>query len=133
MRTNITELDSNDFYGMLLKLPKLDESGKISERIYREIIDFDKKIFGDSENYKKFMEVGEVLTSNHDGKSYNKASASYFTNSSQLNISNYHIMKTPLRNGAFEVFPNTFGVQKFEERYKVKKDSIKEHPQNKEF
>lgn len=126
-------LESNDFYHVLLELPKLDESGQISEKIYREVIDMDGEISTNSLNYDKFFKEGYVFTRNHDGKKYHLASDSYFSNSIQVNVGNYHIMCTPLRNGSFEVFSKTFGVKKFEEKYKVIHDSIVDHHENSNF
>ena len=126
-------LESNDFYHVLLELPRLDESGQISEKIYREVIDMDGEIPTNSINHDKFLIEGYVFTRNHDGKKYHLASDSYFSNSIQVNVGNYHLMCTPLRNGSIEVFSRTFGVRKFEEKYKVKHDSIVNHPENQNF
>ncbi len=133
VKTSFTDLDSDDFYRVLLALPTLDQSGQISEKIYREIIDMQGEISIDSLNYKKFIDEGYVFTKNHDGKQYHLASASFFSNSIQVNVGNYHIMSTPLRNGSFEVFNRTFGVKKFEEKYKVSYESIIYHHENNQF
>ena len=133
VRNKITELGSNDFYGALLKLPKQDQSGQISEKIYREIIEFDKDPFTKSENYELFLKLGQVFTQNHDGKRYYLAAESYFTNSIQVNVGNYHIMKTPLRNGSFDVFHSVFGIKKFSEKYKVDNESVQPHCENGSF
>jgi hypothetical protein len=126
-------LESNDFYRVLLELPKLDESGQISEKIYREVIDMDGEISTNSLNHDKFIKEGYVFTRNHDGKTYHLASDSYFSNSIQVNVGNYHLMSTPLRNGSFEVFNKIFGVKKFEEKYKVKRENILNHHENSKF
>lgn len=133
VNNSIVGLDSESFYNILLKLPKLDESGQISEKIYREIIDMDGEIAINSQSYNNFIEAGFVFTQNHDGKKYHLASDSYFSNSIQVNVGNYHIMRTPLRNGSFDVFQRIFGVKKFEEKYTVKQDSIVLHGENYEF
>ena len=133
VKSSFTDLDSDDFYSVLLTLPSLDQSGQISEKIYREIIDMHGEISIDSLNYKKFINEGYVFTKNHDGKQYHLASASFFSNSIQVNFGNYHIMSTPLRNGSFEVFNRTFGVKKFEEKYKVSYESIIYHHENNQF
>lgn len=133
VRSKITELDSNDFYGILLKLPILDQSGQISEKIYREVIELDKNTFEDSKNYKTFYERGKVFTQNHNGKSYHLASDSYFSNSIQVNVGNYHVMKTPLRNGSFDIFNSIFGVKRFKEKYEVVKESVQLHNDNDSF
>jgi hypothetical protein len=130
---SIIGLESDDFYHVLLELPRLDESGQVSEKIYREIIDMDGDISTSSLNHDKFIKKGYVFTQNHDGKKYHRASDSYFSNSIQVNIGNHHIMRIPIRNGSFEVFNRIFGVRKFEEKYKVKRDSIVTHQANSEF
>ncbi|MEC2158007.1 sacsin N-terminal ATP-binding-like domain-containing protein [Virgibacillus halodenitrificans] len=127
VKEKITELQSNDFYSVLLKLPQLDQSGQISERIYREIVDLDENPFEDSKNYQKFVNKGMVFTQNRSGKSYHLAKDSYFSSSIQVNVGNYNIMRTPLRNGNFEIFNNIFGVNEFKERYRVVQESIRFH------
>lgn len=133
VKSNITGLDSNDFYRVLLELPKLDESGQISEKIYREIIDFEGKISINTQNYTRFINEGYVFTQNHDGKKYHLAKDSYFSNSIQVNVGNYHIIRTPLRNGSYELFNKIFGVKKFEEKYQVKEGSIVIHRNDYDF
>jgi hypothetical protein len=133
VNSNITGLESDDFYHVLLELPKLDESGQISEKIYREVIDFEGKISTSSTNYTKFIKEGYVFTQNHDGKKYHLATDSYFSNSIQVNVGNYHIIRTPLRNGSFELFNKVFGVKKFEEKYQVKENSIIIHQYDNDF
>lgn len=133
VNNSLTGLKSNEFYRVLLELPTYDESGQISEKIYREVIDIDGDISTDSSNYKKFINEGFVFTQNHDGKKYHLASESYFSNSIQVNVGNHHIMRTPIRNGSFEIFTKVFGIKKFEEKYQVKKESIVLHRLNNDF
>lgn len=133
VNNSIVELDSELFYGVLLTLPKLDESGQISEKIYREIIDMDGEIDTNSLNYYKFLKSGFVFTQNHDGKQFHLATDSYFSSSIQVNLGNYHIMRTPLKNGSLEVFQRIFGVKKFEEMYTVESTSIILHHENDKF
>jgi hypothetical protein len=130
VKEKIRELQSSDFYSVLLKLPLLDQSGQISEKIYREIVELDANPFEDSRQYQKFVNQGMVFTQNRDGKAYQLAKESYFSNSIQVNVGNYHIMRTPLRNGRFEVFNSIFGVNEFKERYHVVQESIKFHKEN---
>lgn len=131
--SSIIGLESEDFYDFLLKLPTLDESGQISEKIYREVIDYDKFELSDSSNRRKFINEGQVFTQNRNGKSYQPASKSYFSNSIQVNVGNYPIMCTPLRNGSFEVFNRIFGVNKFQENYEISRESVVIHPYDSEF
>lgn len=133
VRDSLIELESNEFYELLLNLHDIDRLGQISEKIYRELIDYNGEISHDSTNYKNFMKEGYVFTENHDGKCYHLASDSYFSSSIQVNVGNYHIMRTPVRNGSFELFHKVFGVKQFEEKYSVEKDSIIIHRQNHEF
>jgi hypothetical protein len=127
VKQQITELQSDDFYNCLQKLPKKDQSGKISEKIYREIAELDECIF------RQPPDDLDVWTFNHDGKSYHEAKSSYFSNSVQINIGNYHLLKTPPRNGKFDTFAQVFGVNKFEEKYEVVQSSLKFHSQNDNF
>ncbi|GED30264.1 DUF3883 domain-containing protein [Brevibacillus centrosporus] len=130
VKEKITELQSNDFYSVLLKLPQVDHSGQISEKIYREIAELDEDPFEDSMQYQKFVNQGMVFTQNHDGKSYHLAKESYFSSSIQVNVGNYNIMRTPLRNGSFKIFNSVFGVNEFKERYHVVQESIKTHDED---
>lgn len=134
----ISDLDSNEFYDVLLELPSKDQSGQVSEKIYREIAEIDNHgKFLNSENYKLFLENGKVFTQNHDGKSYHPASNSYFSSSRQANIGNYHIMRTPSslggRVGSYDKFSRIFGVNKFVEKYEVKQYSDILHHENNLF
>lgn len=134
VRESISQLDSNDFYRVLLQLPEKDQGGQISEKIYREIIDLSSiDHLGDSPNQQNFMDKGMVFTQNHDGRSYHLASDAYFSNSIEVNVGNYHLIKTPLRNGSFDVFSSVFGVLKFEENYSVVKESVVSHRENDRF
>jgi hypothetical protein len=130
VKEKIRELHSSDFYTVLLKLPLLDQSGQISEKIYREIIELDANPFEDSRQYQKFLNQGMVFTQNRDGRGYHLAKESYFSNSNQVNVGNYHIMRTPLRNGSFKVFNSIFGVNEFKEQYQVAQNSIIVHEDN---
>ncbi|OMD89327.1 hypothetical protein BSK49_13160 [Paenibacillus odorifer] len=127
VKEKITDLQSNDFYSVLLKLPQLDQSGQISEKIYREIVELNENPFEDSKQYQRFSNQGMVFTHNHNGKSFHLAKESYFSSSIQVNVGNYHIMKTPLRNGSFKIFNSVFGVNEFKENYQVVQESIRNH------
>ena len=127
VKEKITELQSDDFYSVLLKLPLLDQSGQISEKIYREIVELDEDPFEDSGQYQKFINQGMVFTQNRNGKNYHIAKESYFSSSIQVNVGNYHIMRTPLRNGSFKIYNSIFGVNEFNERYDVVQESIRLH------
>jgi hypothetical protein len=120
----ITELDSDNFYKCLMALPESDQSGQISEKIYRELSYLDEC------DYSNPPETLLLWTYNHNGKSYHEASDTYFSNSAQINIGNRHILKTPLRDGNFKTFNRVFGVQKFAENYEVDEDSVKPHKDN---
>ncbi|WP_010253524.1 sacsin N-terminal ATP-binding-like domain-containing protein [Treponema primitia] len=133
VKDKITDLESRYFYEVLLKLPEHDQSGQISEKIYREIIDFENNPFDESDNKAKFVNLGQVFTKNHSGKGYHIVSDSYFSNSIQVNVGNYHIMETPSRKARFEIFNSIFGVKKFEEKYEVIQSSIQTHPENNKF
>ncbi|MCF7756068.1 hypothetical protein KQ941_16635 [Paenibacillus xylanexedens] len=126
-------MQSNNFYSVLLKLPQLDQSGQISEKIYREIVELDENPFEDSEQCQKFVNQGMVFTQNHSGKCYYSAKESYFSSSIQVNVRNYHIMKTPSRNGSFRIFNSVFGVNEFKERYQAEQDSIIAHGDDAQF
>jgi Domain of unknown function (DUF3883) len=130
VKEKITELQSNDFYSILMKLPQLDQSGQISEKIYREIVELDENPFEDTKQYQKFVDQGRVFTQNRYGKNYHLAKDSYFSSSIQVNVGNYHIMRTPLRNGNFQIFNSIFGVNEFKERYHVVQESIRFHDDN---
>lgn len=130
VKEKITELPSNDFYRVLLKLPLFDQGGQISEKIYREIAELDANPFEDCFEYQEFISKGMVFTQNRDGKHYHPAIDSYFSSSIQVNVGNYSIMKTPLRSGSFQMFNSIFGVNEFTERYKVVQESIIYHKEN---
>lgn len=134
----ISDLDSNEFYGVLLELPNKDQSGQVSEKIYREISEMDDQgKFLSSDNYELFLANGKVFTQNHDGKHYHLVIDSFFSSSRQANIGNYHIMRTPSslggRAGSFEKFARIFGVNKFVEKYEVKQSSVIYHHKNNSF
>jgi hypothetical protein len=135
VKNKVTDLPSPAFYSILLILPKNNASGNISQKIYREVeeSDFNRKFENCTEKEKYFSE-GEVFTKNKTGKrSYHIAKESYFSNKTELNISNKQIMCTTLRSGNYENFKNVFNVKKFTEEYTLNPGSEVLAPINEEF
>ena len=131
MKSKITELDSENFYSLLLELQKDDNSFEISKQIYASIINDGVKEFGYSNTQYKFRNEGKVWTKNKKG--YQLVSNVFFSSSAVVNAHNKYLIDLPLRTGSKEVMKNVFFVEHYEESYTIEQTSIHESLLDTEF
>ena len=126
---NVTDLQSNDFYGLLLKIPTQEPklSIEMSRHIYRiiERKDFYKQ-YDESSNKKLFFKEGKLLTQK---KEYIKASDIYLPSSLIVNKSKYNILDKGSRTNN-EKFVEIFGCKEYDKKPIIQKDSVIVHPKN---
>lgn len=131
----VTDLSSEDFYGLLLRLPEYEyrKSVELSKTIYRliEQATFTNE-YEESENKDKFFQCGKILVQYEREIQYYAAKEAYLP-SSRI-ISKYHvpIVEKGQRTNS-ENFIRVFGCQQYNKEYTIQKDSIVESKANQDF
>ena len=133
-KTNILELSSNDFYGLMLKLSTLTnrlQSIEIYKSIYYLLdhTDINSARFEESDNKTSFFKEGKLYTQK---KNFVVASKVYLPSTKIINKDKYDIINKPPR-GNSENFIEVFGCKKFERNFSVDTKSIKESLCNNKF
>lgn len=127
-KKTLLNLSSKDFYQLLLDLPHLPGSERISRQIYKAIIENGKDgknketaFFEDSDNKTMFFEKGYVLAKNRtNSKSeYRLAKDVYFSSSAVLNFDNVYFIDVPPRSGQKEDFRTILNVNSFVQSYSL--------------
>jgi hypothetical protein len=131
----VTDLGSNDFYKLLLKLPEYDfqKSVDLSKTVYRiiEQANFTTK-YGDSENKKRFFDVGKVLVQYKGKLHYHSAKESYLPSAKIISKRNVPIVEKGQRTNN-DNFIRTFGCQPYNKEYSIQKEAISESKINSNF
>lgn len=131
----VTDLCSNDFYGLMLNLPSIDfkESVDISKHIYHIIEQkpFTKN-FEDSENKRKFFSEGKLLVSYKGQLQYCLVSEAILPSIKIVNKKNFRIVEKGYRTNN-ENFKRVFGCQEYNNEFAVIKDSIVVSDSNQDF
>lgn len=123
----VTDLSSNDFYGLMLKLPDYEfrVSSKLSSGIYRiiESSDFVKTFKGyeDSENKKEFFENGKVLVTFEKKSQYYPAKKTYLP--STKIVTDVPILKKKQRSNN-DIFVKIFGCSLYNSDFTIIKENI---------
>lgn len=113
VKNKIWDLNSNDFYKILLKLPEYDESGKISKSIYTNINKYNIS-FTNSNNKTEFLENGKLYAKNRMNEmKYIKNSNVFFTSTVVLNAENKWMLAVNDRTGNFEYYQKHLGIQEY--------------------
>ena len=131
MKAKITELDSEHFYSLLLKLQNDDNSFEISKYIYSNIVSDGIKKFDYSTAQYNFQTKGKVWTKNKNG--YQPISEVFFSSSAVVNVHNKYLIDLPLRTGSEYVMKNIFFIEPYQEEYTVDSNSIHISPLDSEF
>lgn len=122
----ITDLNSEDFYGLLLRLPNLDfsKSVELSRTIYRiiEQASFTKN-FESGSNKKKFWEEGKVLVKYQGQLQYYPAKKAYLPSSNIISKKDFPIVEKGQRTNNAN-FIRVLRCQEYNKEYSVAKDSI---------
>ncbi|MBD5115169.1 MAG: DUF3883 domain-containing protein [Ruminococcaceae bacterium] len=131
----ITDLSSEDFYGLMLKLSYQDpkQSADIFKTIYRivEQVAFSKE-FEDSKNKIKFFEEGKVLVKYQGVLQYYPAKESYLPSTKIINKDSIPIVDKGQRTNNSN-FIKIFGCQEYTDEYKVENSTIVESKANDSF
>ncbi|MEN8646132.1 DUF3883 domain-containing protein [Bacillus toyonensis] len=131
----VTDLGSNDFYSLMLKLPEYDfqKSIDLSKSVYRiiEQANYTTK-YQDSENKNRFFDVGKVLVQYKGKLQYNSAKESYLPSTKIISKQNVPIVEKGQRTNN-DNFIRTFGCQQYNKEYFIRKETISESKSNLNF
>lgn len=116
----ITDLESNEFYGLLLRIPEMDSGREIINRIYGIVEQSDfKTAYPESPNKKDFFKEGKLLVKLGGEKRFHKALDSYLPSTKIVDRKRYPIVDKGLRTNN-DNFIKIFGCRRFEGDYSVK-------------
>lgn len=122
----ITDLNSNDFYGIMLKLPELEfaHSVKLSRKIY-SIVEQSSffRAFDDSENKRKFFLEGKVLVKYQGQLEYYPSKQSYLPSSKIIIKKETPIVEKGQRTNN-DNFKKLFGCQEYTKSYSLVDESV---------
>lgn len=137
-KSSYLELDSNTFYGMLLKIPELKEGGyKVSREIYRTIIDNSSKLDGyrllkaASDNQERFKKEGKVLVKKGSSCCFEHISNAFFSSSAVIKTDGKYPIDVPARRGKKEDFNELLFIKPYEISYLVV--GVEDSPCNPDF
>lgn len=122
----ITDLSSDDFYGLLLRLPELEfsKSVELSRAIYRliEQAGFTKN-FENLDNKKIFLQEGKVLVKYQGQLQYYPVKEAYLPSSNIISKKDLPIVEKGQRTNNAN-FKRVLGCREYDKEYSVVKDSI---------
>lgn len=134
-RKNVTDLSSQKFYEIMLKLPefKLQKCCDLSSTINGivEQPNFNRE-FEESENQKKYFDEGKILVNYEGTKQYYLAKEAYLPSSNIINKKQVPIVDKGIRTNN-KHFVEVFGCKEYEKKYEINENSIKESPINEDF
>ncbi len=125
VKSKPSDLHSQEFYSLLLKLQNDGQTAKISQSIYRESVKDGGKNYADSEAKREFFKNGKVWTKNRNG--YQSISEVFFSGSSVINVGNKYLIDLPLRTGSKESVKKIYNIEPYEEQYTIDYSSIENH------
>lgn len=132
----VTDLPSNDFYNLLLEIPKVKDFAKsedLSRAIYRILERPGNKGFVASDNKTIFFEKGKILVSYKGKLQYYPISKGVYVPSQKiLNKKDYPIVEKGLRTNS-DNFINLLGCQEYKKEYKIIPNSEEESNLNPDF
>lgn len=135
LRDNVTELSSEEFYDLMLRLPTIDisHSAELSKAIYRivEKTVFTRK-FEDSDNKVIFFKEGKLLVKYQGQLQYFPAKYAYLPSAKIINKKTVPIVEKGQRTNN-EIFMKIFGCQEYNKEYLLDKRSIVCSAANDEF
>jgi len=131
----VTDLGSDDFYSLMLKLPEYDfqKSIDLSKSVYRiiEQANFATR-YEDSESKNRFFDVGKVLVQYKGKLQYYSAQESYLPSTKIISKQNVPIVEKGQRTNN-DNFLRTFGCQQYNKEYSIQKETISESKSNPNF
>lgn len=139
---SFTDLDSERFYDILLKISRLDNplligrSKKLSREIYRQIIENGRReikkfaFYQYSKSKQEFFKWGKVLAKDKNGHSfYRNVGEVYFSSSAVLNHGDRYLIDVPRRSGQKDDFEKILNIKPFNQEYTVL-DFVESHCQS---
>lgn len=134
----ILDLSSNDFYGLLLKLPNYENKGKavdIYRSIYRAVEDLGdtKKEYNKSPNKTKFFEDGQVLVRYNNESCYHLAKEAFLPSTKIIIKRDLPIIEKATRSGKKENFITIFNCQEYNRTIEIEEGSIRLNPIDVDF
>lgn len=131
----VTDLGSDDFYSLMLKLPEYDfqKSIDLSKSVYRiiEQSNFTTR-YENSESKNRFFNVGKVLVQYKGKLQYYSAKDSYLPSTKIISKQNVPIVEKGQRTNN-DNFIRTFGCQQYNKEYSIQKETISESKCNPNF
>lgn len=131
----ITDLSSDEFYGLMLRLPNYDfpQSVELSKAIYRiiELPSFSRN-FEESDNKRKFFVEGKVLVRINNKLQYQKAKETFLPSTQIIDKRSVPILEKGQRTNN-KNFIQVFGCQEYNKSYTIIRESINESSSNGEF
>jgi hypothetical protein len=131
----VTDLPSNNFYELLLLLPKYDfqKSVDMSKAIYRiiEQTEFSRK-YEETDNKRKFFNEGELLVKFQGKLQYYKANEAYLPSSKIIIKKETPIIEKNQRTGN-ENFVKVFSCLEYSKEYEIVNEQIILSDNNAEF
>lgn len=132
---NVTDLSSNEFYGLLLKIQEMgeNEGGKLAQNIYGiiEQSSFSKE-YSDSENKRLFEKNGKMLVKYQGKYQFFPAKDAVLPSLKIISKNEFPIVVKGQRSNN-DNFVRVFGCKKYESDYKILFESIKESKADKDF
>ncbi|MCL2663329.1 MAG: DUF3883 domain-containing protein [Oscillospiraceae bacterium] len=133
----VTNLSSDDFYGLLLKLPDpeydFQKSQKISKAIYRIIEQPGfSRIYEDSKNKKQYFTDGKILVRYKGELKYWFAREAYLPSTRIVVKKDVRIVEKNQRQ-ASKIFTEIFGCRQYDGDYDIDEGSIKLSDCNERF
>lgn len=119
---NPTDLPSNQFYNLMLKIPTLNfnEAESLSRTIYGiiESSDFNRK-YEDSQSFREYKANGKIFVKYKGMLQFYEAKESFLPSSKIVNAHNLPIVVKGQRTGN-ENFKRLFGCKEYENPYEIK-------------
>lgn len=119
----VTDLGSDDFYSLMLKLPEYDfqKGVELSKSVYLiiEQANFTTK-YEDSESKNRFLDVGKILVQYKGKLQYYLVKESYLPSIKIINKQNVPIIEKGQRTNN-DTFIRTFGYQQYNKEYSIQK------------
>lgn len=130
-----TDLKSEDFYGLLLKIPDLGikDGGALFEIIYRSVELFDRSpSYEKCSNKDEYMKTGKMLVEYQGKYQFVKASDACLPSTNIFNKKLVPIVVKGIRTNS-KYFIEVFGCKKYQKAYKIIEDLIEISDANNEF
>ena len=136
--TSILNLSSNNFYGILLKIPVLSISREVkmelSRTIYRMLEQAEPNLtFADSENKARFFNEGQLLVKHNKQFEYCYARDAVLPSVEMVFKNRQYIVDKSPRRGNMQTFTRVLNCREYSKDIKIESDTIVFSPCNEKF